>query len=210
MMDGDAFTHLGNHLIADSASAINAGEDDESILDHGRAGLGGGSRRRRVDDDEETDVFDDDDLESMASLAVDGANGNPGPKPEEDVQLPPHACAYVVHSRTIKRYKLLTGTNEATVVFTILVASSNAWPATSGSAVHAAILLHRISSTTLFARATKRLHSIQSLHWGITSWNATSAVLKISFFWVSSPPSLTPSSCYYVANPVPQSLRPKT
>ena len=92
-MDGDAFTHLGNHLIADSASAINAGEDDESILDHGRAGLGGGSRRRRVDDDDETDVFDDDDMESMASLAVDGANGKPAPKQEEEVELPPHACA---------------------------------------------------------------------------------------------------------------------
>ena len=96
MMDGDAFAQLGNHLIADSASAINAGEDDESILEHGRAGLGGASRRRRVDDDEETDVFDDDDLESMASLAVDGANGKAGPKPEEEVELPAHACAYVL------------------------------------------------------------------------------------------------------------------
>jgi regulator of nonsense transcripts 1 len=83
---------LGNHLISDSKSSINAtGDDDSSILD-GDFGRLGPSRRRRQDDEEtETDVFDDDDLESMASLAVDGAK--PGMKPEEEAQLPAHACS---------------------------------------------------------------------------------------------------------------------
>lgn len=101
-MEG-AFTHLGNHLISDSASAINAGDDlstvdaDESALDreYGRGNLTGGPRRRRAGDDDETDVYDDDDMESLASAAVNGANGHPGPKEEELVELPSHACAYV-------------------------------------------------------------------------------------------------------------------
>lgn len=91
-MEG-AFTHLGNHLLSDSAATINAG-DDESILE-GNLGRGNltGSRRRRLDDDEETDVYDDDDIESMASMAIDGSNGKAGVKQEEEVELPPHACA---------------------------------------------------------------------------------------------------------------------
>jgi hypothetical protein len=91
-MEG-AFTHLGNHLLSDSGPTINAG-DDESILDGdlGRSNLTS-SRRRRLDDDEETDVYDDDDLESMASMAQDGTNGRPGAKADEEVELPPHACA---------------------------------------------------------------------------------------------------------------------
>lgn len=99
VMEG-AFTHVGNHLVSNSASAINAG-DDESILDGnlvGGRGLAPGARRRRNDDDDETDVFDDDDMESMAGLAVDGANGKAPLKVEEEVELPPHACAYVHHS----------------------------------------------------------------------------------------------------------------
>lgn len=78
-----AFAHLGNHLVSDSTSNINAG-DDESILD--------AFPHRRRKDDEETDVgFDDDDIEteSMASMAVDGQV----PKQEEEVELPAHACA---------------------------------------------------------------------------------------------------------------------
>ncbi|KAF2425260.1 P-loop containing nucleoside triphosphate hydrolase protein [Tothia fuscella] len=91
-MEG-AFTGLGNHLISDSKSSINAtGDDDASILD-GDFGRLGPSRRRRQDDEEtETDVFDDDDLESLASMAVDGAKT--GSKPEEEAQLPAHACSY--------------------------------------------------------------------------------------------------------------------
>jgi len=79
-----AFTNLGNHLVSNSNATINAG-DDESILD------GNFGARRRQDDDDETDVFDDE--ESLASAAI---NGKPGLKKqdEEDVELPPHACAY--------------------------------------------------------------------------------------------------------------------
>jgi len=100
-MEG-AFNHLGNHLISDSASTINAGDDlstidaDESILDreYGRGNLTGGPRRRRHDDEEEgTEVLDDDDTESMVSMPVDGANGKPVPRTEEEKELPPHACA---------------------------------------------------------------------------------------------------------------------
>ena len=102
-MEG-AFTHLGNHLISDSASTINAGDDlstidpDESILDreYGRGNLTGGPRRRRHDDEDEgTEAFDDDDMESMVSMPVDGINGNAGLRAEEEKELPPHACAYV-------------------------------------------------------------------------------------------------------------------
>lgn len=109
-MEG-AFTHLGNHLISDSASAINAGDDlstidaDESALDreYGRGNLTGGPRRRRVGDDDETDVYDDDDdLESLASQAVNGANGHMHQK-EEEVELPAHACAYVYPEHTDTR-----------------------------------------------------------------------------------------------------------
>lgn len=86
-MEG-AFTHLGNHLVSDSASTINAG-DDESILDGdlGRSNLNG--RRRRMDDDEDGDTYDDDDMESMASMQIGGKQQ----KLDEDVELPPHACA---------------------------------------------------------------------------------------------------------------------
>ncbi|KAK3115313.1 ATP-dependent RNA helicase, partial [Teratosphaeriaceae sp. CCFEE 6253] len=101
-MEG-AFTHVGNHLVGDSASAINEGDDlsalgaGESALDgeYGRGNLNGGPRRRRVGDEDETDVYDDDDLESLASHAVNGANGQAGRQQhEEEVELPAHACAY--------------------------------------------------------------------------------------------------------------------
>jgi regulator of nonsense transcripts 1 len=90
-MEG-AFTHLGNHLVSDSASTINAGADDESILEGGFGRLPRGTRRRQDDED-----FDDDDdlesvTESMASMAVDGVNGKKAQK-EEDIELPSHACA---------------------------------------------------------------------------------------------------------------------
>ena len=100
-MEG-AFTHLGNHLISDSASTINAGDDlstidpDESILDreYGRGNLSGGPRRRRHDDDDEgTEAFDDDDTESMVSVPVGGVNGKEVALPEEEKELPQHACA---------------------------------------------------------------------------------------------------------------------
>jgi regulator of nonsense transcripts 1 len=98
-MEG-AFTHVGNHLVSDSASAINAGDDlsaldpDETLLDreYGKGNLSGGPRRRRHDD-EETDVLEDDDLESMASMPVNGKNSALGPQVQEEIELPPHACA---------------------------------------------------------------------------------------------------------------------
>ncbi|WPH02314.1 DNA-binding protein SMUBP-2, protein [Acrodontium crateriforme] len=100
-MEG-AFTHAPNHLVGDSASAINEGDDlstldaGESALDgeYGRGNLNGGPRRRRLGADDETDVYDDDDLESLASHAVNGANGQGDVHNEEEVELPPHACAY--------------------------------------------------------------------------------------------------------------------
>lgn len=99
-MEG-AFTHLGNHLISDSAAAINAGDDlstidpDESLL-YGQYGGGGGlgpSRRRNDDDDDRTDVYEDDDLESMASMAVDGIKNLGLRGVEDEKNLPAHACA---------------------------------------------------------------------------------------------------------------------
>ena len=99
-MEG-AFTHLGNHLISDSAPTINAGDDlstidpDETILDreYGRGNLSGGPRRRRHDDEDEGTEVDDDDTESMVSVPVDGVNGKQELGPEEEKELPPHACA---------------------------------------------------------------------------------------------------------------------
>ena len=105
MMEG-AFTHLGNHLISDSASTINAGDDlstidpDESLLYGeygGRGGLATARRRRDDDDDNGTEVFDDDDTESMASMVVDGMKRMGLRGPEEEKELPPHACAYVIN-----------------------------------------------------------------------------------------------------------------
>jgi regulator of nonsense transcripts 1 len=87
-MEG-AFTHLGNHLISDSTSKI-VGGDDESILDGHFGGLQ--SRRRRHDEDDDTEY---DDTESVASLAIGGVNGKQPNQEEEQVELPPHACAYV-------------------------------------------------------------------------------------------------------------------
>ncbi len=89
-MEG-AFTHLGNHLVSDSASTINAGDDDESIL-NGRGNFPR-SRRRGQDEAEELDVFDGEDAESAASLPADGANCIQSLKKDEAVELPPHACA---------------------------------------------------------------------------------------------------------------------
>jgi regulator of nonsense transcripts 1 len=73
---------MGNHLVSDSAATINAGTgDDESILAHGLTG----SRRRRIgEDDDEADMYDDDDMESMASMPVGGTHGKPALRAEEE------------------------------------------------------------------------------------------------------------------------------
>jgi regulator of nonsense transcripts 1 len=105
-MEG-AFTHLGNHLISDSAAAINAGDDlsaidpEESLLygQYGGAGGLGPTRRRNDDDDNETEVYDDDDVESLASMAVDGMKSLGLRGVEDEKELPAHACAYCgIHS----------------------------------------------------------------------------------------------------------------
>jgi regulator of nonsense transcripts 1 len=86
-MEG-AFTHMGNHLVSDSAATINAGDVDEGILDSDLA-RGGLSRRRRDDDEE----YDEDDLESMASMPVGTSNGQSIMRAEDaEVELPTHAC----------------------------------------------------------------------------------------------------------------------
>ncbi|KAL8392977.1 hypothetical protein RB595_002967 [Gaeumannomyces hyphopodioides] len=107
-MEG-AFTHLGNHLISDSAAAIKAGDtDDLSNLDPeenllygkygGRGGLGS-ARRRGGDDDNETEAYDDEDEESLASVPVEGMRGLNLKAADEEKELPAHACAYCgIHS----------------------------------------------------------------------------------------------------------------
>lgn len=105
-MEG-TFNNVANHLVGDSASAINEGDDlstldaGESALDseYGRGNLNGGPRRRRVGDDDETDVYDDEDLESLASHALNGGAGVGGREglamgAEDETELPAHACAY--------------------------------------------------------------------------------------------------------------------
>lgn len=93
----EAFSNMGNHLVSNSAAAINASDDistvdpDESILS-----LAKGPRRRQHDDDE-SEFLGEDDTESLASHQIDGANQPP--KPEEEKELPPHACAYVYDMR---------------------------------------------------------------------------------------------------------------
>lgn len=89
----DAFTNIGNHMVSDSASTINADDGystvdpDESLLS-----LAGGARRRRHDDEDDgSDTFDDDEVESLASVPVGGRLQKQ--KFEEEKELPPHACA---------------------------------------------------------------------------------------------------------------------
>jgi regulator of nonsense transcripts 1 len=87
----EAFSNMGNHLVSNSAAAINASDDistvdpDESVLS-----LAKGPRRRQHDDDE-SDGIEEDDLESLASHAIDGQKL--AAKAEEEKELPPHACA---------------------------------------------------------------------------------------------------------------------
>ena len=95
----EAFNSQDNHIVSDSAAAINAGDDlstvdaDESVL--GRDAAGSGRPRRRRGEDEETDIYDEEDMESLISQPVNGLNGKHAAKPEEELELPSHACAYV-------------------------------------------------------------------------------------------------------------------
>lgn len=79
-------------MISDSASAINAG-DDESIL-------GGAAGRRRRNDDEETEIYDEDSQSVVSSMPGGISNTGMQPLPPvEQKDLPAHACAYCgIHS----------------------------------------------------------------------------------------------------------------
>lgn len=108
-MEG-AFTHVGNHLLSDSAAAIKADNDDLSTIDPeenllynkygGGAELdnegGGGVTRRRHDEDDNTTNYDDADTESVVSTTADGVQGLSleADAEEEEKELPAHACAY--------------------------------------------------------------------------------------------------------------------
>lgn len=78
-------------MVSNSAAAINATDDastadpDESVLNLAKA------PRRRQHDDDVSECLEDDDLESLASMQVDGGKGPV--KVEEEKELPPHACA---------------------------------------------------------------------------------------------------------------------
>lgn len=95
-MEG-AFTHLGNHLISDSAAAIKAGADDLSALDpdesllYGKFPGGPSGRRRADDDDNQTETYDDDDNDSLNS-PIDGMMGMKLGETDEAKELPAHAC----------------------------------------------------------------------------------------------------------------------
>jgi regulator of nonsense transcripts 1 len=96
-MEG-AFTHVGNHLISDSAAAIKAGADDLSAIDPDEALLygkyvGQSGRRRADDDDNQTEAFEEDDNDSLNSVPIDQMMGMKLKNPEEEKELPAHACA---------------------------------------------------------------------------------------------------------------------
>lgn len=96
-MEG-AFTHVGNHLISDSAAAIKAGDDlsaidpDESLL-YGKYGARGSGRRRTDDEDNHAEAYEEDENDSLNSVPVDGVLGLKLKGPEEEKELPAHACA---------------------------------------------------------------------------------------------------------------------
>jgi regulator of nonsense transcripts 1 len=102
-MEG-AFTHVGNHLISDSAAAINAGNDlpnldaSDSLLFGDQPDRNG--HRRPGPNDTRAELPAEDDDESLSSAAADGITGlkldngevDPG---EVEQDLPAHACAFV-------------------------------------------------------------------------------------------------------------------
>lgn len=96
-MEG-AFTHVGNHLISDSAAAIKAGADDFSTLDpdetllYGNHGSRSG-RRRADDDDNQTEALEEDDNDSINSVPAEGMAALDLRGLDEEKDLPAHACA---------------------------------------------------------------------------------------------------------------------
>lgn len=105
-MEG-AFSHVGNHLISNSADAIKAGADDLSTLDpdesllYGKYGGTSGGRRRADDDDNQTEVYEEDDNDSLNSVPVDGLTGLKLKGSDEEKELPAHACAYVCRFKRV-------------------------------------------------------------------------------------------------------------
>ncbi len=123
-MEG-AFTHVGNHLLSDSAAAIKAADNDdlstidpdENLLfdkygggaDLDSAGGGSVTRRSHDEDDNATETFDDADSESIVSAAADGVQGLglEAEAEEEEKELPAHACAYVSWLLSFAEYAFL-------------------------------------------------------------------------------------------------------
>lgn len=97
----EALNSLGNRLVSDRQIVLKPNgiqfesETEESIVGTNAtpSAIPEASRRRRGNDEEDTDLYDDDDMESLISQPVNGINGNNTTKPEEEVELPPHACA---------------------------------------------------------------------------------------------------------------------
>ncbi|KAK4670216.1 ATP-dependent RNA helicase [Podospora pseudopauciseta] len=97
----DAFNHLGNHLVSDSAATINATADDfddetESFLgDLKEHGSPTNALRRHDDNDNQgPEDFRDDDSNFSGPRNDVNSRG-----PEEEKELPAHACAYCgIHS----------------------------------------------------------------------------------------------------------------
>jgi len=87
----EAFNNMGNHMVSNSASAINATDDvstldpDESILS-----LVKGPRRRQHDYES---ADGEDDLESLTSAAQEQQQEQAAKQEEPEKELPPHACA---------------------------------------------------------------------------------------------------------------------
>ncbi len=197
----EAFSNMGNHLVSNSAAAINASDDistidpDESVLS-----LAKGPRRRRHDD-EESEGLDEDDMESLASAQV---NGQAQPiKPEEEKELPPHACAYVLCFKPSISWTYNADTTPiATVESIIQPVSFDVYHAASGSAVPVGIRRPLTSLITSSVPGTRRFSFTLAALWATRSWNATTVVPKMCFCLASYLPNPTRLWFCYVANHV--------
>ena len=128
---------MGNHMVSNSASAINATDDvsatdpDESILS-----LAKGPRRRKHDD-EATEGGEGEDVESLTSAAQGLTKEE---KQEEEKELPGHACAYEEQTQDQEHH---ANRSTDTAEFTTLRALCGALHAVNGSVVPEAIPLLR-------------------------------------------------------------------
>jgi hypothetical protein len=221
-MEG-AFTHVGNHLISDSAAAINAGDDDLSTLDPDETLFYGakyderkalGNARRRDDDDNGMEgTFDDDDL-SMASVPVSGLkdlNLNRA-TPDEEKKLPAHACAYVclwARPPVSCCGNLLTASSDI-VAFTHPLRLLSVSLVINGSVALVATRALPILSTISSALDTRRSSSTPSPLSATQSLNAITVVPRMSSSLVSSPQSPTRLLYYFADSRVLLQLLPRT